>query len=81
MNRERFPTGKKNTAVNSVTRRGKARAAGGVGRKATGTVKRMHKANLHKWGIRENGVVKQVWLSVHTLRTLARGPVRGTELA
>ena len=81
MSRECYLTGKKNMVVNSVTRRGKARAQGGVGRKTTGITKRVQKANLHKKTIRENGVVKRVWLSAAALRTLEKGPHQDVELA
>lgn len=81
MSRECYLTGKKNMVVNSVTRRGKARAQGGVGRKTTGITKRVQKANLHKKAIRENGVVKRVWLSAAALRTLEKGPYQGVELS
>ena len=80
MSRECYLTGKKNLVVNSVTRRGKARAQGGVGRKVTGVTKRVQRANLHKRAIREGGVTKTVWLSANALRTLSRGPSRGIEL-
>ena len=53
MSRECYLTGKKNLVVNSVIRRGKARADGGVGRKTTGITKRVQRANLHKKAIRE----------------------------
>lgn len=80
MSRECYLTEKKNMVVNSVTRRGRARAAGGVGRKITGITRRTQKANLQKKTIRENGEVKRVWLSTQALRTLQRGPVQGVEL-
>lgn len=80
MSRECYLTGKKSLVVNSVIRRGKARAKGGVGRKVTGMTKRVQKANLHKKTVRENGETKTVWLSANALRTLARGPFRGVEL-
>ena len=80
MSRECYLTGKKNLVVNSVTRRGKARAQGGVGRKVTGVTRRVQRANLHKRTIREGGVTKTVWLSANALRTLSRGPYRGIEL-
>ncbi|ANE44351.1 50S ribosomal protein L28 [Deinococcus puniceus] len=81
MSRECYLTGKKNLVVNAVTRRGKARAAGGVGRKVTGVTKRTQKANLQKKAIREHGVEKTVWLSAHAMRTLAKGGFPGVELA
>ncbi|MHA0040268.1 50S ribosomal protein L28 [Deinococcus sp. PEB2-63] len=80
MSRECYLTGKKNLVVNSVTRRGKARAQGGVGRKVTGVTRRVQRANLHKRAIREGGVTKTVWLSANALRTLSRGPYKGIEL-
>ncbi|GGL04373.1 50S ribosomal protein L28 [Deinococcus radiotolerans] len=80
MSRECYLTGKKNLVVNSVTRRGKARAQGGVGRKVTGVTRRVQRANLHKRAIREGGVTKTVWLSASALRTLSRGPYRGIEV-
>ena len=81
MSRVCYLTGKKNLVVNRVTRRGKTRAQGGVGRKVTGITKRTQKANLHKRAIREGGETKTVWLSAHALRILTRGPYRGVELA
>ncbi|WP_291425314.1 50S ribosomal protein L28 [Deinococcus sp.] len=81
MSRECYLTGKKNMVVNRVIRRGKARAEGGVGRKVTGVSKRTQRANLQKKTVRSGGKVKQVWLSASALRTLARGPHNGLELA
>lgn len=83
MSRECYLTGKKNMVVNSVIRRGKARAEGGVGRKVTGVTKRTQRANLQKKTIREGGAggsVKEVWLSAKAIRTLQRGPYKGVEL-
>lgn len=81
MSRACYLTGKKNKVVNSVIRRGKARTAGGVGRKITGVTKRTQRANLQKKTIRENGRVKQVWLSANAIRTLQKGVYQGVELA
>lgn len=81
MSKECYLTGKKNKVVNAVSRRGKARAAGGVGRKITGVSKRVQRANLHKRAIREGGQVKVVWLSTRALRTLQGGAYQGVELA
>ena len=75
-----FVTGKKNMVVNSVTRRGKARAAGGVGRKVTGVSKAVQKANLHRKAVRVNGEVETVWLSAKAIRSLSAGRVRGMVL-
>lgn len=81
MSKECYLTGKKNMVVNRVTRRGKARAEGGVGRKTTGISKRTQKANLQKRQIVENGETKVVWLSTKAIRTLERGTVKGVALA
>lgn len=80
MSRVCYLTGKSNMVVNSVVRRGKARAAGGVGRKTTGISKRVQKANLQKKTILEGGKTRQVWLSAKAIRMLSRGPVNGIEL-
>lgn len=74
-------TGKKNLVVNSVTRRGKTRAKGGVGRKTTGITKRVQKANLQKKYVLVNGERQRVWLSAQAIRMLERGPVDGMVLA
>lgn len=66
-------TGKGPKVVNRVTRRGKARAAGGVGKKTTGITKRVQKPNLQKRRVRVNGEVKHVWLSTKALRKLPAG--------
>jgi large subunit ribosomal protein L28 len=44
-------SGKRPTVVNSVTRRGKAKADGGVGKKTTGISKRWQYSNLQKVNI------------------------------
>ena len=41
-------TGKKTSAGRSISRRGKAKHLGGVGRKITGRVKRKFKANIQR---------------------------------
>ncbi|MFC4426789.1 50S ribosomal protein L28 [Deinococcus navajonensis] len=48
--------GKGPIVVNSVIRRGKARAAGGVGRKTTGITKRVQKPNLQPLTVTRGGV-------------------------
>lgn len=65
-----FVTGKSGMVVNSVTRRGKARADGGVGRKTTGISGRRQKANLQKKLVVVDGEVQRVWLSAKALRRL-----------
>lgn len=74
-------TGKKNLVVNSVTRRGKVRAKGGVGRKTTGITKRVQKANLQKKRVLVDGERQRVWLSAQAIRRLERGAVNGMGLA
>jgi large subunit ribosomal protein L28 len=74
-------TGKKNLVVNRVTRRGKARAAGGVGRKTTGITRRVQKANLQKKYVLVDGERRRVRLSTQAIRLLERGPVSGMVLA
>jgi large subunit ribosomal protein L28 len=48
--------GKGPIVVNSVIRRGKARAKGGVGRKVTGVTKRVQKPNLQPLTVSRAGV-------------------------
>ena len=73
-------TGKKNKVVNSVTRRGKARAAGGVGRKVTGVSKRVQKVNLQKKRVVVGGEVQVVRLSAKALRSVSAGKIKGMAL-
>ena len=48
MSRECPYTGKKVVFGNSITRRGKAKRLGGVGKKVTGVTRRKFKANIQK---------------------------------
>ncbi|GHF55322.1 large subunit ribosomal protein L28 [Deinococcus metalli] len=80
MSRTCHLTGKRGLVVNRVTRRGKARADGGVGRKVTGISARRQQPNLQKKTIREHGQLRRVWLSTNALRTLARGGFPGVDL-
>lgn len=65
--------GKGPLVVNSVTRRGKARADGGVGRKTTGISKTRQVPNLQPVRIRKEGAVLRMRIctkclkSVHTI--------------
>jgi len=68
-----FVTGKSGMVVNSVIRRGKAKADGGVGRKVTGVTARRQKANLQKKTVLVNGEVKRVWLSTKAMKRLPEG--------
>ena len=81
MSKHCFLTGKKNMVVNSVTRRGKARAVGGVGRKVTGVSKTVQRANLQKKRVLIGGAVTEtVWLSAKAIRSLTAGKIKGLEL-
>jgi len=48
MSRKCYFTGKRTVAGNKITRRGKAKHLGGVGRKVTGISKRKFKPNIQK---------------------------------
>jgi large subunit ribosomal protein L28 len=63
-------TGKSSTMANSVQRRGKAKAQGGVGRKVTGISKTRKYANLHKKIVQIDGERYEVWLSARAMRKL-----------
>ncbi len=56
--------------VNTVQRRGKAKADGGVGKKTTGISKVRKYANLQKKTVLVDGVKKVVWLSARAMRKL-----------
>jgi large subunit ribosomal protein L28 len=63
-------TGKSSTMANSVQRRGKAKAQGGVGRKTTGISKVRKYANLQKKTVMVDGERYSVWLSARAMRKL-----------
>jgi large subunit ribosomal protein L28 len=48
MSRECYFTGKRTVSGNSISRRGKAKHLGGVGRKITGITRRKFKPNIQK---------------------------------
>ena len=60
MSHQCYLTGKKMMVVNRVTRRGKARREGGVGRKTTGITKRVQKPNLQPLTVVRGGVAVQM---------------------
>ncbi|MFC4452539.1 50S ribosomal protein L28 [Deinococcus sonorensis] len=60
--------GKGPIVVNSVIRRGKARAAGGVGRKVTGISKTRQVPNLQKVTIRKEGASVRLRLCTKCMR-------------
>ncbi|GGJ66524.1 50S ribosomal protein L28 [Deinococcus aquiradiocola] len=80
MSRKCSLTGRSRMVVHRVTRRGRARAAGGVGRKVTGKHRRVQKANLQKKRVLTSGTVRTVWLSARALRSVTAGRVPGVQL-
>lgn len=65
-------TGKKTSAGRSISRRGKAKHLGGVGRKVTGKVKRKFKANIQRVRAVVDGKVTRVKVSA---KAISRGLV------
>ena len=65
-------TGKKTSAGRSISRRGKAKHLGGVGRKVTGKVKRKFKANIQRVRVVVDGEVTRVNVSA---KAISRGLV------
>ncbi len=61
-------TGKKTIAGNSISRRGKAKHLGGVGRKVTGITKRKFKPNIQKVRAVIDGKVCRVRVSAKAIR-------------
>lgn len=61
-------TGKKTRSGYSITRRGKAKYLGGVGRKITGKTKRKFRANIQRVRTVVNGRVVRVNVSVKAIR-------------
>ena len=61
-------TGKKTIFGNSITRRGKAKYLGGVGRKTTGISRRKFKPNIQKVRAVIGGKVTRVRISAKALR-------------
>lgn len=70
MAKECFVTGKSSIVINSVTRRGKAKRDGGVGKKTTGITKTRKYSNLQKKAVLVDGVKRTVWLSTRAMRKL-----------
>jgi len=59
MPRECEICGKRTTFGRSITRRGLAKAKGGVGKKTTGITKRTFKPNIQKIRVLEGGTVRR----------------------
>ncbi|MBB6099002.1 large subunit ribosomal protein L28 [Deinobacterium chartae] len=62
--------GKGPIVVNSIIRRGKARAEGGVGRKVTGITKSRQVPNLQRVRIRRDGAVLRLRICTKCLKTV-----------
>ncbi|MFN4242712.1 MAG: 50S ribosomal protein L28 [Tepidisphaerales bacterium] len=63
-----FFTGKKTSFGNQITRRGKAKYLGGVGRKTTGVTARKFKANLQRVRAVVNGKVTRIKVSTKAIK-------------
>jgi large subunit ribosomal protein L28 len=61
-------TGKRTTAGRQITRRGKAKYLGGVGRKVTGKTKRKFRANIQKVRAVIDGEVVRIAVSAKAIR-------------
>ncbi|MCL5280102.1 MAG: 50S ribosomal protein L28 [Planctomycetes bacterium] len=61
-------TGKKTVFGNSITRRGKAKRLGGVGKKVTGVTRRKFKPNIQKVHAVVEGKVRRVRVSTKAIR-------------
>ena len=68
MSRVCYFTGKKTVAGRSISRRGKAKYLGGVGRRVTGTAKRKFKPNVQKVRAVVDGKVCRIKVSAKAIR-------------
>jgi len=68
MSRVCYFTGKKTVAGRSISRRGKAKYLGGVGRKVTGITKRKFKPNVQKVRAVVDGRVCRIRVSAKAIR-------------
>ncbi len=79
MSRECPFTGKKTIFGNSITRRGKAKRLGGVGKKVTGITRRKFKPNIQKVRALIDGKVCRIRVSAKAIRMgLIRKPLKRT---
>ena len=69
MGQKCFFTGKKPSVGNKITRRGKAKYLGGVGRKVTGTSRRVFRPNLQRIQVDVNGGVQRMRVCVQCIRS------------
>lgn len=68
MSRVCFFTGRRTSSGRSITRRGKAKYLGGVGRKITGRTKRKFKANVQRVRAVVDGKVVRLRVSARAIR-------------
>jgi len=68
MSRVCYFTGRRTTAGQSISRRGKAKYLGGVGRKVTGVTKRKFKPNIQKVRAVIDGKVCRIRVSAKAIR-------------
>ncbi|NLH41427.1 MAG: 50S ribosomal protein L28 [Planctomycetes bacterium] len=68
MSRECPYTGKRTVFGNSITRRGKAKRLGGVGKKITGITRRKFKPNIQKVRAIVDGKVCRIRVSTKAIR-------------
>jgi len=68
MSRECFYTGKRVSFGNQISRRGKAKYLGGVGRKVTGISRRKFKPNIQKVHAIVDGKVMRIRVSAKALK-------------
>lgn len=68
MSRSCYICGKGTKSGGSVTRRGKAKKQGGVGKRTTGRSKRTFRPNLKKVKIEENGERKKVYVCTKCIK-------------
>lgn len=62
-------TGKKGSLGNQISRRGRAKYLGGVGKKTTGITRRKFKPNLQRVRAVIDGQVVRVWASTSAIRS------------
>ncbi|MFQ5490294.1 MAG: 50S ribosomal protein L28 [Phycisphaerae bacterium] len=68
MARECYFTGKKTRSGRSISRRGKAKYLGGVGRKVTGSTKRKFKPNIQRVRALVDGKICRIKVSAKAIR-------------
>ena len=77
MSRVCYFTGKKTISGNSISRRGKAKYLGGVGKKVTGITKRKFKPNIQKVRAVIDGKVCRIKVSTKAIKMgLIQKPVK-----